>query len=358
MSTEYTGHFSIESIINLLNQFSLADFEGLARTNCGEISIWIRFLEEQFTTHIQDLKVLSTGNTTRTQLLSSTDNVEFIIKGIIDESSLRKQSEFINYWISRSILCQMTIILLLNQLVIRCGHFKAHWQKYVEKDTSDVLDERYLFRIIYESYGEIYSLCQNIGLAIQDYLVLHQKIKSNIGVKEEDFKVPYVQDPEDDVSGRISQINQEAKKCLLANPTTSTLGLSAVRIVFESYIILKIEDKIRQHIRIKNGTNVIDVRFSPTLKRAEIFKMIFELFPNQKEYEALNNIYSISSRTIHRAIPQPTYISWASLSFIMEKLERMIGSLLPADSKLADLTARLISEKKLCVFSCSVQMPT
>jgi hypothetical protein len=67
---------------------------------------------------IEELKLQSVGNITRTHLLNSTDNVEFIVKAIIDESLLKTQTEFINHWIAKMILCQKTITMLVNYLVM------------------------------------------------------------------------------------------------------------------------------------------------------------------------------------------------------------------------------------------------
>jgi hypothetical protein len=81
----------------------LSGLEGLAQQNQDDISSILKSLEETFTNRIKELKSQSVGNITRTQLLNSTDNVEFITKAIVDEASLKTQTEFVNHWIAKMI---------------------------------------------------------------------------------------------------------------------------------------------------------------------------------------------------------------------------------------------------------------
>jgi hypothetical protein len=69
------------------NDISLAGLEGLAQQDLEDsISSKLKFLEETFKDRIEELKLQSVGNKTRARLLSSTDNVEFMLKAIDDES--------------------------------------------------------------------------------------------------------------------------------------------------------------------------------------------------------------------------------------------------------------------------------
>jgi hypothetical protein len=97
------------------NDISLAGLEGLTQQDLEHIG-----LEETFKNRIEELKLQSVGNITRTHLLNSTDNVEFIVKAIIDESLLKTQTEFFNHWIAKMILCQKMIIMLVTYLVRKC----------------------------------------------------------------------------------------------------------------------------------------------------------------------------------------------------------------------------------------------
>jgi len=336
-------------IAEFFNRLSLSNFEDMAGKSNEDISSRLKSLEVRFGNDIEELTQLSVSHKTRAKLLHSANTVEFILKGIVDESSLNTQTEYINYLISKLILCQKTVMLLVNILVNKHNRFKFLWKKHGEKDNSNTKDDRYLFHTIYELYGQIYGLCQNIGTAIRDYFDLYHKIKSTLSTRKKDFKVLPVQDPEFQVSERTNEINRETENCLLVNPSESILGLSAVRIGLESLIIIKIGDKIRQHIRTKSRNNEIDIRFTSKLKTGDIFHIVKELFPKQKEYEALDKIYDMSSKTVHRAISYPNYISWGCYSFVTEALEKTIGKLNPDNVKLENIIVRLQNEEKLCL---------
>src|SRR5437879_10872773 len=104
------------------NRLSLSNFEDMAEKNNDDISFRLKFLEERFENDIQELTELSIGNKTRIKLLRSANSVEFILKGIVDESSLKTQTEYINYLISKLILCQKTVMLIVNTLVNKHNH--------------------------------------------------------------------------------------------------------------------------------------------------------------------------------------------------------------------------------------------
>jgi hypothetical protein len=225
---------NLSEFTNFFNDISVAGLEDLSQLNLEDISSKLNLLEEMFGKHIKELKAQSVGNITRTRILSSSSDVEFIAKAIVDESSLKTQTEFINHWI--------------------------------------------------------------------------------------------------------------------ANPSEGILGFSGVRIELESYIRIKIQDKMRQNIRIKNGNNNnLDVIFTSKLMTNDVFKMIKDLFPNQKEYDALDMIYEVSSRTIHRAIPIANYLSWGSLRFVLDTLVKKIDNLNPMDTKLDSVITNLKNEGKLLV---------
>jgi hypothetical protein len=198
------------------NDISLAGLEGLAQQNVEDISSRLKLLEETFKNRIEGLKLQSVDNITRTHLLNSTDNVEFIVRAIIDESLLKTQTKFINHWIAKMILCQKAISMLVTNLIIKCEHYKRHWQKYLEKDTSDMPDERYLFLTVHKTYSQIHGICQNIGLAISEYFDLYEQIKSSI--ENKDLHRPLTVDPEIEVSKRLSDLDRETENCLLINP--------------------------------------------------------------------------------------------------------------------------------------------
>jgi hypothetical protein len=85
------------------------------------------------------------------------------------------------------------------------------------------------------------------------------------------------------VSERIINLDKETENCLLINPEKSILGFAAVRMELESFIAIKIQDKMRQNIRMKDGNNKRDVKYTSKLSRTDIFEMIKDILPYQKE---------------------------------------------------------------------------
>jgi hypothetical protein len=200
-----------------------------------------------------------------------------------------------------------------------------------------------------KTYTQIHGLCQNIGVAISDYFYLYGYIQANIGIKEKDFRNPFSADPETTVSERIINLDKETENCLLINPEKSILGFAAVRMELESFIAIEIQDKMRQNIRMNDGNDKHDVRYTSKLNRTDIFEMIKDILPHQKEYEALDKVYEVSSRTVHRAIPVANYLSWGSWMFVLDTLRKNIDNLNPLDTRLENTMKKLENERKLCI---------
>src|SRR5689334_7120069 len=78
-------------IRDFFNLLSLYTFEQLTSMSYEDVvSPKLKSLRESFEKDIENLKIQSVGNKTRTALLNSIDDdVEFIIKGLVDESSLK-----------------------------------------------------------------------------------------------------------------------------------------------------------------------------------------------------------------------------------------------------------------------------
>lgn len=329
------------------NDISLTGLEDLGQLDLEDISSNLKLLEGTFENHIEELNRQSVGNITRTHLLSSTDDVEFIVKAIIDESSLKTQTEFINHWIAKMILCQKVITMLVKYLIRRCEHYKHNWKEYREIDQSDTFNKKRLFRTVLKTYIKIDGLCQNIGLAVSDYFSIYKQIASNISIEEREFTKPMNPDPEITVSERLSHLDREIEDCLLSSPEESILGFPGVRIELENFAAIKIQDKMRQNIRMKDRSNGRDVKYTSQFKKKDVFRMVRDLFPYQKEYDALDMIYEISSLTVHKVIPIPNYISWASWMFVLDRLEKNIDNLNPMDTKLESIITKLENEGKV-----------
>ena len=81
--------------------------------------------------------------------------------------------------------------MLGNYLKRRCYGFQHRWKEYQENNNN-----RRLFKDVNNLYGLIYGICQNIGIAIDDYSKLSGTTRSNICIKEVDFRPPYVENQE------------------------------------------------------------------------------------------------------------------------------------------------------------------
>ena len=109
-----------------------------------------------------------------------------------------------------------------------------------------------------------------------------------------DFTKPLIPDPEITVSERISNLDLETENCLLINPEKSILGFAAVRMELESFIAIKLQDKMRQHIRIKDGNNKRDVKYTSKLQPIDVRMMVKDILPYQKEYRLAQPLPSLS----------------------------------------------------------------
>jgi hypothetical protein len=160
---------------------------------------------------------------------------------------------------------------------------------------------------------------------------------------------PLVEDSESTVSERLSMLCREIEKLLLSNPNESILGFSAIRIYFESFIIIKSLDKIRSYIRIAKEDNSIDVTYL-NLKRKDVFLILNTLFPDidNQTLNILSEIYSRTSRTIHRAISLQNYLIWSYWDFIDNELQSRFNNLDPSNEVLLNLISKLQAENKLC----------
>jgi hypothetical protein len=307
------------------------------------------FLEEIFEEYNKELRDLSVNDITATNLLSSTNAPQLIIDAIIDDSSLNTKAEHINHWIAKMVLCQKSIGILIIYLTRKCEYYKLHWKEYLASDKLDTFTNKRRYHEVLKTYFIIYGLCQNIGIAISDYSRLHSQIESSIRLQDKDFTRPLIADPEITVSERLSRLTQELENCLLANPTESILGFAAVRMTLESYIRIKIQDKMRQNIRIRNCNNNLDIKFTSKLRPIDIRNTYDQLFTDENEFKALEKIYSLSSMTVHRAIPIANYLNWGSLTFVLDTLEKRINDLDPVDEKLENIMSELESNGKLLI---------
>lgn len=180
-----------------------------------------------------------------------------------------------------------------------------------------------------------YETCQSIGIALYDFIATQKKIEDNLSVKENKFRQPVIEDSESTVSERLSMLSRKIEKLLLNNPNESILGFSAIRIYFESFIIIKSLDKIRSYVRIKQEDNTINAIYL-NLNRKDVFLILNTLFPELdcQILDVLNGIYDKTSRTIQRAISLPNYLIWSYWDFIDNELQSRFNYLDPSNEVL------------------------
>jgi hypothetical protein len=280
-------------------------------------------------------------STKRKYLLKSPLNKEHFSWSIQDESLFRSQTQWINYWISKLKLCVRAIELLSKYLERYHNNIKNLLNRSSQDNNLSIplLETKKLFC----------ETCQSIGIALYDFIDIQKKIEDNLSIQENNFRQPVIEDLESTVSKRLSMLSREIEKLLLSNPNENILGFSAIRIYFESFIIIKSLDKIRSHIRIAKDDNSIDAIYT-NLKRKDVFLILNTLFPDidNRTLDILNEIYSRTSRTIHRAVSLQNYLIWSYWDFIDNELQSRFNNLDPSREVLLNLISKLQAENKLC----------
>jgi hypothetical protein len=278
--------------------------------------------------------------TKRKELLNSPLNKEHFSWSLRDETLLTTQTEWINYWISKLRLCIKMIELLSGYLERYCNNLKSLISKSAQQNSLNIpiLETKKLF----------YETCQSIGIALYDFIDTQKKIEDNLLIQKNDFTQPIIEDLESTVNERLSLLSREIVKLLLSNPNESILGFSAIRIYFESFVIIKSLDKIRSYIRIIQEDNTIDAIYGD-LNKKDVFFIFKTLFPDVENQiiDILNEIYSKTSRTIHRAVSLPNYLIWSYWIFIDNELQSRFNNLNPSNKVLLRIISKLQADNKL-----------
>ena len=281
--------------------------------------------------------------------LFSKDNVDLILKAIPEEkNSAKTQTEYVNYWLANLLICQNILLELIRNLKFEYKRLIYDYEEYKNNNFTETPSRFRILNICIMIQRKVYGLCQNIGSALYDYNELYSKINSSLTMKESEF-VP----PSEFASpyGRFD-IVREAEDSLLMNPSKSILGLSATRISMESYVLFKIQDMIRSHLRIKKSNNKIEIKCAEDFRTKELFDCLEELFPeHQKEHAALDRIYSLSSKTIHTAFAYHNYLIWGSFFFSIYAIEEMFKHVSSKELALDKLISRLESHNRLQILN-------
>lgn len=327
--------------IDKLNDLSRITVSNIDQLNCEDLVMMSNTIKNGLDLELSKLNV---GNNTTVSLLKSPLNEQHFDWAMKEQKLLRKNTEWLNYWISKLKLCQDTIDILLSYLKRYCTNL-LYWKNLKLNGSSDANID-----LAIQNFTNLLSKTgQSLGIVIYDYLDLLKTVNQNSG---KNFKKPYITDPEDAVSERISCLNDEIEKFLLSNPNKNILGMSAIRTFFESYILMITRDKIRSHIRKKKNDNNIDIKFVDNFyHKTEIFQIITTLFPelkNSKSEHVLDSIYGRSSKSIHKGIPTPNYLIWTCWDFVSKELKNKFDNLNEHSStELVHLISILENSKKL-----------
>jgi hypothetical protein len=189
--------------------------------------------------------------------------------------------------------------------------------------------------------------CQALGLVLDDFSRTFKNIKRMLNTHDSNFVPPNIEDTEK-ITERYSRINNEIENLLLNSPDQSILGFSAIRILFESYILMMTKDKIRSNLRTIHNNNKLDVSFSNDIYK-RVFDILVTLFPKMSNMTSLfGRIHNLSSQTIHLGNEIPTYLVWTTWEFISSELKKAFNELDPVnDSQINILISKLKGSKKL-----------
>ena len=144
------------------------------------------------------------------------------------------------------LVCQNILLELTKNLKFEYKRLIYDYEKYKNDDITEVVSKSRILNSCIMIQRKVYGFCQNIGIALYDYKEIYSKINTYLTIKESEF----VQPPKFTSPYGHYDIIREAEDSLLMNPSKSILGFSATRISMESYVLFKIQDMIRSHLRI------------------------------------------------------------------------------------------------------------
>lgn len=330
-------------IASFFNEISLKRLDELEYLDLDHICTKLDELHGLFEKHKSEIK--SNINPTGRKLFFKT-SVDLILKAIPkdEKNALRTQTEYLNYWLAKFLICQNILLELIKKLEFEYKRLIYDYEKYKNNNVTQTPSSSRILNNCIMIQRRVYGLCQNIGSALYDYREIYSKINTYLKIKESEFVPP----PKFISPYGHYDIVREAEDSLLMTPSKSILGFSATRISMESYVLFKIQDLIRSHLRIKHNNNKIEVKFPDDFRTKELFDCVEELFPEyQKENAALDRIYSLSSKTIHTALAYPNYLIWGSFFFSFYAIEEMFRNVTNKELALDNLISRLQSHNRL-----------
>lgn len=327
---------TLSDIINILNGLSMNTISNVNQLDYKKINNKLDLLKNELS---EKISLLNTGNRTTKRLLQcplDTQHFEWAMK---NEKLLETNTDWLNYWVSNLKLCQATANIL-------SGYLKRYCRSIIGLKSSPSF---YTTISIQKTLNLFNVTCLNLGIVIDDYLRILKMIQDNSG---RNFQKPHIEDQEEKVSERITNLNNEIEKFLLHNPEKSILGMSAIRTFFESYIMIITRDRIRSHLRKKKNNNNIDVKFIDGFyKKEDIFCITQTLFPELSGHrveKVLDMIYGLSSKSIHKGVSAPNYLIWMCWYFVAKELNSKFEILNEHSSpRLEQLISTLMQKKQI-----------
>lgn len=323
------------NVVKELNRLSLTTILNLNQLDYENLKNKLELMKKELDERIKSLTI---GNATTRRLLQCSLDSQHFEWGMKNEKLLETNTAWLNYWVSNLKLCQDTANILSGYLLRYCRSIKDFNNSPNFSTNISIQKTLNLFNVT----------CLNLGIVIDDYL----RIAKNIQSSDRNFQISHINVEEDQVSERITSLNNEIEQILLHNPERSVLGMSAIRTFLESYIMIITRDKIRSHLRKKKNKNNIDVKFSDDFyKKEDIFCIIQTLFPELKGSrvgKVLDIIYGLSSKSIHKGVSASNYLIWMCWDFVAKELKFKFENLNEHSSlELEQLISNLLQKKKI-----------
>ena len=100
--------------------------------------------------------------------------MDLILKAIPNDQKIevKTQTEYINHWLGKLLICQNVILQLLKNLKFEYKRLIYNYEKYKSNDTRDTQDRSRIFDNCIKIQRKVYGLCQNIGICLYDFLLL------------------------------------------------------------------------------------------------------------------------------------------------------------------------------------------
>ncbi|MGC2570593.1 MAG: hypothetical protein WA364_03705 [Candidatus Nitrosopolaris sp.] len=176
----------LASSASFFKQVCLKTLDQTDNLDLNNICIKLDELNDLFETQKSEIK--SKINLTGKKLLSK-DSVDLILKAIPNDqkTAVKTQTEYINHWLAKLLICQNVILQLLKNLKFEYKKLIYNYEKYKSNDITDTPDRSRILDNCIKIQRKVYGLCQNIGICLYDYKDIYLRINRYLAVKESEF---------------------------------------------------------------------------------------------------------------------------------------------------------------------------